>query len=448
MRPLLFFAFVAILLSVIGCQKPFSTNNPVVIDSIPPKDTTIVIDTTLTDTTVLLRIFSVNPDSAKAGDTIVVTGTGFGSISVIGPITINGLPLSVIDITNTTFTLKLPADFTSGPIKISYGDTSIISPDSVTALAQDSVINSPWKQRASIQFEGVFPNATIFSKGFTIDGKGYFLTSILRQFDPVLNTWTTKPAPPLRLNTGFAFVVKGKFYAGSSEGGNPGSLDVAKQVWQYDPATESWTRKADFPGAARLQAFSFSTTTFGYIGGGNQPQLDTTFKDFWRYDSDSDSWTQLQNYPGKAYAAFAPFTAFTLNNAGYVFEAGMGSTVFPTGFVYKDTPLWQYNESNDTWVQKATFDKVQNFVSPTIFSIGTKAYLTFGTTDPPVTEGVYNNFWEYNAGNNSWIQRTDVPGNQRRFSRSFSLGNKGYVGLGSGDNFNEVHADFWEYTPE
>lgn len=437
MKHIFFAAFVVVVLSVICCQKEPSIDPPVVIDTIP-----------VTDTTVLLRILSIEPDSAKAGDTIVVTGMGFNSIGTSGTITINGAPLSIINRSDTTLTLKLPANFTSGPISIVSADTSIISLVTVTVLPQNPVDSAAvWTQRASVQFEGVFPSATIFSKGFAIDGKGYFLTSIFRQFDPVLNQWSPKPAPPLPLNTGFAFVLKGKLYAGCSADIN-GNLDQAKQVWQYDPATEAWTRKADFPGGIRLQPFSFSTITFGYVGGGNQPQLDSTYIDFWRYDADDDTWKQLQNYPGKSYAAFAPFTGFTLNNTGYVFEAGMGSTIFPTGFVYKDVPLWEYDERNDTWVEKASFNKVQNFVSPTIFSIGTKAYLSFGTTDPPVTEGVYDNFWEYNSGNNSWTQRTDVPGGQRRFSRSFSIGNKGYVGLGSGNNFNEIHSDFWEYTPE
>lgn len=437
MKSILFTAFVLLLLSVIGCQKEPSIDPPVVIDTIP-----------VTDTTVLLRILSIEPDSAKAGDTIVVTGTGFNSIGTSGTITINGSPLSIINRSDTTLTLKLPANFTSGPISIVSADTNIISLVTVTVLPQNPVDSAAvWTQRASIQFEGVFPSATIFSKGFAIDGKGYFLTSIFRQFDPVLNQWSTKPAPPLPLNTGFAFVLKGKLYAGCSADIN-GNLDQAKQVWQYDPASEAWTRKADFPGTIRIQPFSFSTTTFGYIGGGQQPQPDSIFTDFWRYDADSDSWKQMQDYPKKSLLAFEQYTGFTINNTGYVFEAGAGSVTNPTGYTHLTTDLWQYNEGSNTWVQKASFDKQRHFVSPTIFSIGTKAYLTYGLPEHPIQEGVNNNFWEYDATANVWVKRTDVPGVQRFFGSSFSIGNKGYVGLGTKGDFSDLHSDFWEYTPE
>ncbi|MEO7802030.1 MAG: IPT/TIG domain-containing protein [Ginsengibacter sp.] len=438
MKSMLFAASVLLLLCVISCQKEPSIDTPVVIDSTP-----------VVDTMVLLRIFSINPDSARAGDTIVVTGTGFNSIGTSGTITINGASLSVINLTDTTLTLKLPAEFTSGPISIMSGDTSIISSGSVTVLTQDPVTDSAsaWVQKADIQFEGVFFGGTLFSKGFAIDGKGYFLTSILRQFDPILNKWVTKPAPPIALNIGFAFVLNGKLFAGCSADAN-GFIDLAKQVWQYDPATETWTRKADFPGTDRTQPYSFSTTTYGYIGGGYQNLQDPNSHEFWRYNAENDSWKQMRDYPGTGLPSFEQFTAFTLNNAGYVFEAGMGNTMFPTGFVHNATPLWMYNETNDTWVQKASFDKVPGFVSPTIFSIGTSAYIIYGLPDPPVAEGVSNNFWEYNSTTNSWLKRTDVPFGQRFFGRSFTIGNKGYVGLGVVKNFSDLHADFWEYTPE
>ena len=42
-----------------------------------------------------------------------------------------------------------------------------------------------------------------------------------------------------------------------------------KDFWEYDPATNTWTQKADFGGTARTNAVGFSIGSKGYIGTGN-----------------------------------------------------------------------------------------------------------------------------------------------------------------------------------
>ena len=41
-----------------------------------------------------------------------------------------------------------------------------------------------------------------------------------------------------------------------------------KDFWEYDPATNTWTQKADFGGTARHSAVGFSIGSKGYIGTG------------------------------------------------------------------------------------------------------------------------------------------------------------------------------------
>ncbi|MFM7565632.1 MAG: T9SS type A sorting domain-containing protein, partial [Flavobacteriales bacterium] len=57
-----------------------------------------------------------------------------------------------------------------------------------------------------------------------------------------------------------------------------------------------------------------------------------------------------------------------------------------------------------------------------------------------VTEEV----WSFNPGSNSWNRVCDFPGSSRRFFSAFTLGGKGYIGMGTnGINLN----DFWEFDP-
>jgi hypothetical protein len=41
-----------------------------------------------------------------------------------------------------------------------------------------------------------------------------------------------------------------------------------KDFWEYDPATNTWTQKADFGGTARYSAVGFSIADKGYLGTG------------------------------------------------------------------------------------------------------------------------------------------------------------------------------------
>src|SRR6187399_2607850 len=46
---------------------------------------------------------------------------------------------------------------------------------------------------------------------------------------------------------------------------------------------------------------------------------------------------------------------------------------------------------------------------------------------------------------NTWQQKASLPSNPRFLSTSFSIGNKGYMGLGF--NYSVFFKDFWEYDP-
>ena len=57
--------------------------------------------------------------------------------------------------------------------------------------------------------------------------------------------------------------------------------------WEYDPATDTWTQKADFEGVGRGFAVGFSIGSNGYIGTGLLGNLNyggPSSKDFWEYD--------------------------------------------------------------------------------------------------------------------------------------------------------------------
>jgi len=90
--------------------------------------------------------------------------------------------------------------------------------------------------------------------------------------------------------------------------------DYKQDFWEYDPATNVWTKKADFPGDARLGAIGFSVGNKGYVGTGLIESSYLGLKDIWEYNPASNSWTKKPDIPqGRSGAV-----GFSIGNKGYV----------------------------------------------------------------------------------------------------------------------------------
>ncbi len=67
-------------------------------------------------------------------------------------------------------------------------------------------------------------------------------------------------------------------------------------LWEYDPASDRWTQKADFGGDDRNYAVAFVIGDVGFVGTGNS--LTDKFDDFWRYLPETDTWESIEAYAG------------------------------------------------------------------------------------------------------------------------------------------------------
>ena len=59
-----------------------------------------------------------------------------------------------------------------------------------------------------------------------------------------------------------------------------------------------WTQKASFPGTSRSSAAAFSVENKGYFGTGYNGK--DYFNDFWEYNPDTNTWNSKADYPGSA----------------------------------------------------------------------------------------------------------------------------------------------------
>ncbi len=98
--------------------------------------------------------------------------------------------------------------------------------------------------------------------------------------------------------------------------------------------------------------------------------------------------------------------------------------------------------ADDTWTQKADFGGAARYYAIG-FSIGSKGYIGMGWIDSSCPK----DFWEYDPIADTWTQKADFGGAAREEAVGFSIGNKGYIGTGYDGASNSYYKDFWEYDP-
>ena len=137
---------------------------------------------------------------------------------------------------------------------------------------------------------------------------------------------------------------------------------------------------------------------------------------------------------------------FSIGNKGYV---GCGA-----GYGIADTfnDFWEYNASNNTWAQKANIGVLAR-IGALSFNIGNKGYVgggyimrrTQGTIDSLYIIA-FSDFWEYDVDSNYWTRRADLPTGARMWGAGFSINNSGYITCGK--DATGYKNDLWEYKPD
>lgn len=120
--------------------------------------------------------------------------------------------------------------------------------------------------------------------------------STVEEYDPAIDTWTTKSKMPTARGFHSANVVDGRIYViGGSHASAPDRNHV-RTVEVYDPATDTWTQKGDMPAP---KAAGFSSVVDGKIyvigGYGGARRVD-------KYDPSTDTWTMKSEMPTARHA--------------------------------------------------------------------------------------------------------------------------------------------------
>ncbi len=335
----------------------------------------------------------------------------------------------------------------------------------------------------SLQYLAVGGNAEIWCLP-NIPSNGNFSCDIGNVVCPVQgtpDTWFKRASLTFEREMAVSFAVGNKCYVGTGFSNSGKHNDL----WEFNPATNVWTQKANLPGPARLQATGFSIGNKGYIGLGQQNAAPYFLRDFWEYNPVTNSWLQKADYPDSAYFGNA---AFVIGSKAYVGLGQRNSYIFPSSF-------FEFNPVANTWTPIATFTSYGR-TQASCFTIGNKGYVCGGDYPSGLTPSSYcynpsTNTWsaiapmpqsineaaffsfngkgyiscgqccvwngslvtslvEYDPVLNVWNQRASVPGTGRFRLTGCALNGRAYVGTGekySASGAFVKSKDWWEYTP-
>jgi N-acetylneuraminic acid mutarotase len=254
----------------------------------------------------------------------------------------------------------------------------------------------------------------------------------LWEYNPETNKWTEKkdfPGEPryAHMHTSLAyFVANNKAY-----------VLYERNMWEYNPVTDSWTPKANCP------------TSPVYGAGVNNKGYVSFFSYTYEYNPETDTWKQCTDFPGQNRYEMA--VASTEQNAYII--AGSTDNDY-RGKLLESDNFWVYNPTNDRWSQKADFPlRVSHAIAfcreGVIYAGLGCSYYYAGSSYYRHKDSYHNSIYRYDADNNKWVLFTTVPSALERHSAiSVMCNGKLYVGLGAGGagGANDYFLDFWEYS--
>jgi N-acetylneuraminic acid mutarotase len=317
----------------------------------------------------VIVITSFDPVKGAAGNEVSITGTGFGNAITESKLFFNGTEADITSLTDTLITTVVPQGATTGKISISSNGHS-------AASEQDFVIlPGTWIRKKDLPASGRM-SASAFSIGakgylgigFANDGNG--AGPVLNdwwQYDPVADEWTQKADyAGGKTSNAIAFVINNTGYVGT---GWDDARKRKKDFWAYDPVSDQWTRKADFPGPGRIDAVGFGIGNKGYAGTGDAVTDSgrAYLNDWWEYDPATDKWTQKTNYPSTANLYTA---GFVIQNILYV---GLGDSHSSCC----NADWWAYDPATDQWTRKADFPNPGYNAQNCSFVIDNKGYILY-----------------------------------------------------------------------
>ena len=243
------------------------------------------------------------------------------------------------------------------------------------------------------------------------------------------DTWTSKADMPTATSLHSAGVVDGKIFIIGGTDNLFGWSDYWSTVWEYDPTTDTWTRKADMPTARARLSTSVVDGKIYAIGG--SPRRDSEVAAVEVYDPVADTWTRMADIP----RARNWHTSNVVNGKIYA----IGGKIYPSETMV--STVEEYDPATDTWARKTDMPTARGMHSASV--VDGKIYVIGGVTG---NFGPWISTMEaYDPVTDTWTKKADMP-TARTTHSSSALAGKIYV-IGGANNWGSCLSTVEVYDP-
>jgi N-acetylneuraminic acid mutarotase len=273
-------------------------------------------------------------------------------------------------------------------------------------------------------------------KIYAIGGAGpvYQALRTVEVYDPATDAWTTRSEMPTARQGLSTSVVNGKIYAiggGASSSADYAALTVFSTVEEYDPATDSWTTKAEMPTARVCHHANVVGDRIYVIGGSDAstPDNRSHVRTVEAYDPATDTWTQEGVMRASRAAGFS-----NLVDGRIYLIGGYGGS----------QRVEEYDPSTDTWTTKSEMPSARRSLSTS--AVDGRIY-TFGGYVPNASGHLGVATVEvYDPATDTWTAVPDMP--DGRFGlRTSVVDGKIYVIGGMDKWVGSAYRTIVEYDP-
>ncbi len=271
----------------------------------------------------------------------------------------------------------------------------------------------------------------IYIAGGRIQDGTYPNTLLL--YSPTTDTWTESDSLPLlpRVN-GTACATEQGVFLGLGYAGGDVHYDslYLHDWWRFDPATDTWTRLADYPAPQTTAAVSWYDGARIWIA----CAFHAYTNDVWYYDISANRWTQAsQPSPMRVMAA--------------VGAQCQGRWFIGTGFHNYSQNEWYEWTADEQWTRRASVpgkgrhNAACAATEEAVYVLGGWHY-----GDSLTTGFHYEDILRYTPQSDSWTYCGTIPCGKTENGVACGIKNRLYFGLGE-DPSGQIHND-WYYIED